>query len=105
MGEPPDILAVWQSLDIPSAVCSRHPAAGCCSGTANLLLSADRALAILEALLDAEGETVPKAGLLERGWPGTIVEEDAISPCRSRRCGRRSVLLRTGGNGSRRFRG
>lgn len=38
-----------------------------------------RALAILEALLEAEGETVPKAGLLQRGWPGTIVEEGNLT--------------------------
>ena len=34
-----------------------------------------RGYLILEALLDANGETVAKTGLLERGWPGLVVED------------------------------
>ena len=33
-----------------------------------------RALALLEAMLDARGEVVTKAEILERVWPGLIVE-------------------------------
>lgn len=35
--------------------------------------------ALLEALLDASGETVGKAALMERAWPGTIVEEGNLT--------------------------
>ena len=38
-----------------------------------------RGLALLEALLDAEGEVVTKADLMERAWPGTIVEEGNLT--------------------------
>jgi TolB-like protein len=38
-----------------------------------------RGLALLEALLEAEGEPVSKAQLLDRGWSGTIVEEVNLS--------------------------
>lgn len=38
-----------------------------------------RALTILEAMLDADGAVVTKAELMERAWPGTIVEEGNIS--------------------------
>lgn len=34
-----------------------------------------RGYLILEALVDANGETVSKSALLERGWPGLVVEE------------------------------
>lgn len=34
-----------------------------------------RGYLILEALLDANGETVSKTTLLERAWPGLVVEE------------------------------
>src|SRR5664279_2205890 len=34
-----------------------------------------RGYLILEALLDANGETVSKTALLERAWPGLVVEE------------------------------
>ena len=34
---------------------------------------------LLEALLDADGETVGKAALMERAWPGTIVEEGNLT--------------------------
>jgi DNA-binding winged helix-turn-helix (wHTH) protein len=34
-----------------------------------------RGLALLEALLDADGQPVGKDRLLERAWPGSIVEE------------------------------
>ncbi|HQZ12077.1 MAG TPA: winged helix-turn-helix domain-containing tetratricopeptide repeat protein [Devosia sp.] len=35
--------------------------------------------ALLEALFDAGGETVGKAALMERAWPGTIVEEGNLT--------------------------
>lgn len=35
--------------------------------------------ALLEALLDAKGATVGKAALMERAWPGTIVEEGNLT--------------------------
>ena len=38
-----------------------------------------RGLALLEALLDAEGGTVSKAQLMERAWPGIIVEEGNLT--------------------------
>src|SRR5262245_10799185 len=38
-----------------------------------------RGLALLEALLDADGQPVAKAVLFERAWPGTIVEEVNLS--------------------------
>jgi TolB-like protein/DNA-binding winged helix-turn-helix (wHTH) protein len=38
-----------------------------------------RGLALLRALLDADGQPVSKGVLLERGWPGTIVEEVNLS--------------------------
>jgi DNA-binding winged helix-turn-helix (wHTH) protein len=38
-----------------------------------------RGLAILEALLDAEGGLVTKADLMERAWPGAIVEEGNLT--------------------------
>ncbi|BCH30626.1 transcriptional regulator [Mesorhizobium sp. L-8-10] len=38
-----------------------------------------RGLALFEALLDAEGGIVPKAELMDRGWPGTIVEEGNLT--------------------------
>ena len=38
-----------------------------------------RALALLEAMLDARGEVVTKAEILERVWPGLIVEEGNIT--------------------------
>ena len=38
-----------------------------------------RALTILEAMLDADGAVVTKVELMERAWPGTIVEEGNIS--------------------------
>ena len=38
-----------------------------------------RGLALLEALLDAGGRVVAKADLMERAWPGTIVEEGNLT--------------------------
>jgi TolB-like protein/Flp pilus assembly protein TadD len=38
-----------------------------------------RGCVLLEALLDARGETVTKAALIERAWPGTIVEEGNLT--------------------------
>lgn len=38
-----------------------------------------RALALLAALAEAPGEVVPKAALMERGWPGLIVEEGNLT--------------------------
>jgi TolB-like protein len=38
-----------------------------------------RGLALLQALLDAEGGIVSKAALMERGWPDTIVEEGNLT--------------------------
>ena len=38
-----------------------------------------RGLALLEALLDAEGGVVSKSDLMERAWPGTIVEEGNLT--------------------------
>jgi TolB-like protein len=38
-----------------------------------------RALAVLTALAEAPGRTVGKADLLERAWPGTIVEEGNLT--------------------------
>jgi TolB-like protein len=38
-----------------------------------------RGYVLLETLLDAKGETIDKATLLDRGWPGTIVEEANLS--------------------------
>ena len=37
-----------------------------------------RGLALLRALLDADG-AVPKAALMEAGWPGTFVEESNLT--------------------------
>src|SRR5665213_3296784 len=34
-----------------------------------------RGYLILEALVEADGETVSKTALLERAWPGVVVEE------------------------------
>lgn len=34
-----------------------------------------RSVALLHALIEADGEVVSKAALMERGWPATIVEE------------------------------
>jgi DNA-binding winged helix-turn-helix (wHTH) protein len=36
-------------------------------------------MALLEALLDADGQPVAKARLFELAWPGTIVEEVNLS--------------------------
>jgi TolB-like protein len=38
-----------------------------------------RGLAVLDALLESDGAVVAKADLLERAWPGTIVEEGNLS--------------------------
>lgn len=38
-----------------------------------------RGLALLQALLEADGEIVSKAVLMERGWPDTIVEEGNLT--------------------------
>ena len=38
-----------------------------------------RGLALLEALLEAEGGIVTKADLMDRAWPGTIVEEGNLT--------------------------
>jgi TolB-like protein/Flp pilus assembly protein TadD len=38
-----------------------------------------RGYVLLEALLDAAGEPVSKEALMERAWPGTIVEESNLS--------------------------
>jgi TolB-like protein len=38
-----------------------------------------RGYVLLETLLDAEGEPVDKAALMERAWPGTIVEEGNLT--------------------------
>lgn len=38
-----------------------------------------RALALLEAMLDAKGEVVTKAEIFERVWPGLVVEEGNIT--------------------------
>ena len=38
-----------------------------------------RGLALLTALLDAEGRVVSKADLIERAWPGVIVEEGNLT--------------------------
>jgi TolB-like protein len=38
-----------------------------------------RGYVLLEALLDAKGETVSKAALLERAWPGVTVEEGNLT--------------------------
>jgi TolB-like protein len=38
-----------------------------------------RGLALLEALFDAEGRIVSKSDLMERGWPGSIVEEGNLT--------------------------
>ena len=38
-----------------------------------------RGLALLEALLDADGGVVSKADLMERAWPGTFVEEGNLT--------------------------
>jgi TolB-like protein/Flp pilus assembly protein TadD len=40
---------------------------------------AQRGLALLAALFDANGEVVSKADLMSRGWPGTIVEEGNLT--------------------------
>ena len=34
-----------------------------------------RGYLILEALLEANGETISKTALLERAWPGLVVED------------------------------
>jgi TolB-like protein len=38
-----------------------------------------RGIVLLKALLDARGETVAKADLMERAWPGTVVEEGNLT--------------------------
>src|SRR5262249_41105126 len=38
-----------------------------------------RGLALLEALLDADGEAVAEEDLMERTWPGTAVEEGNLT--------------------------
>ena len=38
-----------------------------------------RGLRILQALLDAEGEVVPKAMLMAQAWPGLVVEDSNLS--------------------------
>ena len=38
-----------------------------------------RAATLLAALVEAEGSTVPKSDLMERVWPGTIVEEGNLT--------------------------
>ncbi len=38
-----------------------------------------RGLAVLDALLESEGAVVAKGDLLERAWPGTIVEEGNLT--------------------------
>jgi TolB-like protein/Tfp pilus assembly protein PilF len=38
-----------------------------------------RGYVLLEALLDANGEAVSKDALMERAWPGTVVEESNLS--------------------------
>jgi TolB-like protein/tetratricopeptide (TPR) repeat protein len=38
-----------------------------------------RSYVLLETLLDAGGETVHKATLMERGWPGVVVEEGNLT--------------------------
>ena len=38
-----------------------------------------RALAVLAALAETPGRTVPKEDLLARAWPGTIVEEGNLT--------------------------
>jgi len=38
-----------------------------------------RGLTLLQALLEAGGEVVPKAELMERAWPGTYVEEGNLT--------------------------
>jgi TolB-like protein len=43
------------------------------------LAAGQRALAVLHALLKANGEVVTKAELIDRAWPGTVVEESNLS--------------------------
>jgi DNA-binding winged helix-turn-helix (wHTH) protein len=38
-----------------------------------------RSLALLQALVSGDGETVGKAVLMEAGWPGTVVEEGNLT--------------------------
>lgn len=38
-----------------------------------------RGYALLEALLDARGEPVSKEALMERVWPGTVIEEGSLT--------------------------
>jgi TolB-like protein len=38
-----------------------------------------RGYALLEALLDARGEAVSKEALMERVWPGTVIEEGSLT--------------------------
>ena len=38
-----------------------------------------RGVVLLKALLDANGETVSKADLMEQAWPGTVVEEGNLT--------------------------
>ena len=58
-----------------------------------------RGMALLEALLDSEGGAVSKADLMERAWPGTIVEEGNLT-VQIAALRERSARLRTGRNGS-----
>ena len=46
-----------------------------CSATASHVSIGHRGYLILEALLEANGETLSKSALLERAWPGLVVEE------------------------------
>ena len=57
-------------LDVGSGLLQRH---------GKTLALGQRGMALLKALLDAEGRVVTKAELMDRAWPGTIVEEGNLT--------------------------
>ena len=75
---PPGNHSAWWSRDTLSARSSLMPAAGCWRNGKSVAVG-QRGLALLEALLDAGGGVVTKADLMERAWPGTIVEEGNLT--------------------------
>ena len=56
-----------------------EPAAGRLLRDGALVALGNKALALLHALAEAKGQTVGKNGLMERVWPGQIVEEGNLT--------------------------
>lgn len=55
------------------------PAGGTLQRNGKSVALGQRGLALLEALFDAGGKTVSKTELMERGWPGLVVEEGNLT--------------------------